>query len=85
MACQAVAWQAGKPAFALACFGAAALATRYADGEGWWAREEFLRLNGVEPKPDGPEWGELVLAIAAGSLDGEQATIRLRELLPTGN
>ena len=45
----------------------------------------FLRLNGVEPKPDGPEWEELVLAIAAGSLDREQATIRLRELLPPGD
>ena len=45
----------------------------------------FLRLNGVEPRPDGPEWEELVLAIAAGSLDREQATIRLGELLPTGN
>ncbi len=44
----------------------------------------FLRLNGVEPKPDGPEWEELVLAIAAGRLDREQATIRLRELLPAG-
>ena len=45
----------------------------------------FLRLNGVEPRPDGPEWEELVLAIAAGSLDREQATTRLRELLPRGN
>jgi len=43
----------------------------------------FLRLNGVEPRPDGSEWEELVLAIAAGSLDREQATARLRELLPT--
>ena len=43
----------------------------------------FLRLNGVEPKPDGPEWEKLVLAIASGSLDREQATNRLRELLPT--
>ena len=42
----------------------------------------FLRLNGVEPRPDGPEWEELVLSIAAGSLDREQATVRLRELLP---
>lgn len=41
----------------------------------------FLRLNGVEPRPDGPGWEELVLAIAAGSLDREQATTRLRELL----
>ncbi len=44
----------------------------------------FFRLNGIEPKPDGPEWEELVLAIASGNLDREQATIRLRELLPTG-
>ncbi len=43
----------------------------------------FLRLNGVEPTPDGPQWEALVLAIASGSLDREQATIRLRELLPT--
>ena len=45
----------------------------------------FLRLNGIEPRPDGPEWEELVLAIAAGSLDREQATIRLRGLLSTGS
>ena len=44
----------------------------------------FFRLNGIEPKPDGPEWEELVLAIASGNLDREQATMRLRELLPTG-
>ena len=43
----------------------------------------FFRLNGIEPKPDGPEWEELVLAIASGNLDREQATIRLRELLAT--
>jgi death-on-curing protein len=43
----------------------------------------FLRLNGVEPTPDGPEWEELVLAIAAGGLDRDQATERLRELRPT--
>jgi death-on-curing protein len=45
----------------------------------------FLRLNGVELGPDGPEWEELVLAIAAGSFDREQATIRFRHLLPNGN
>jgi len=44
----------------------------------------FFRLNGIEPKPDGPEWEELVLAIASGNLDREQATTRLRELLPIG-
>ncbi len=42
----------------------------------------FLRLNGVQPRPDGLEWEELVLAIASSSLDREQATIRLRALLP---
>ena len=42
----------------------------------------FLRLNGIKPKPDGLEWEELVLAIASGNLDREQATMRLRELLP---
>jgi death on curing protein len=44
----------------------------------------FLRLNGVEPRPDGPEWEELVWAIAAGKLDREQATTWLRALLPAG-
>ena len=44
----------------------------------------FLRLNGVEPRRDGPEWEELVLEIASGSLDREQATIRLREFFSTG-
>ena len=44
----------------------------------------LLRLNGIEPRPDGPEWEELVLGIAAGGLDREQATTRLRELLATG-
>ena len=43
----------------------------------------FLRLNGIEPRPDGPEWEELVLAIAAGSFDREQATVRFREFLST--
>jgi death-on-curing protein len=44
----------------------------------------FLRLSGVDPRSDGPKWADLVLAIAAGTLDREQATIRLRQLLPTG-
>jgi death-on-curing protein len=42
----------------------------------------FLRLNGVEPKVDGPEWEDLVLAIAAGALDRGAATARFRNLLP---
>ncbi|HPY29575.1 MAG TPA: type II toxin-antitoxin system death-on-curing family toxin [Verrucomicrobiota bacterium] len=42
----------------------------------------FLRLNGIEPKPDGPEWENLTLAVAASELDREQTTARLRKLLP---
>jgi death-on-curing protein len=41
----------------------------------------FLRLNGVEPRPDGPEWEELVLGIAAGGLDREQATATLPRIV----
>ena len=42
----------------------------------------FLRLNGLEPNPDGPEWEELTLAVAAGELDRAETTKRLRCLLP---
>jgi death-on-curing protein len=42
----------------------------------------FLRLNDVVADPDGPEWEELVLAIAAGNLDRDEATERLRKMLP---
>ena len=42
----------------------------------------FLRLNGIEPKPDRPEWEELTVALAAGALDRDQTTTRLRTLLP---
>jgi len=41
----------------------------------------FLRLNGVEPLPDGPEWEALTLGVAASELDRERATARLRKLL----
>lgn len=41
----------------------------------------FLRLNGIEPKPDGPEWEELTLDVAASRIDREQTTKRLRRLL----
>jgi death on curing protein len=41
----------------------------------------FLRLNGLEPKPDGPEWEELALAVAAGELDRTETTRHLRKLL----
>jgi death-on-curing protein len=41
----------------------------------------FLRLNGVEPKEDGPDWEQLTLDVASGALDREQTTARLRKLL----
>ncbi|MFA6175599.1 MAG: type II toxin-antitoxin system death-on-curing family toxin [Phycisphaerae bacterium] len=44
----------------------------------------FLRLNGIEPKADGPEWEELTLAVAAGVRDREETTEGLRKLLPKG-
>ena len=42
----------------------------------------FLRLNGIEPKADGPEWEELTLAVAASEIDRDETTARLRRLLP---
>ncbi|MGA1129175.1 MAG: type II toxin-antitoxin system death-on-curing family toxin, partial [Chthoniobacterales bacterium] len=41
----------------------------------------FLRLNGAEPKPDGAEWEELTLAVAASVIDRDEATDRLRKLV----
>ena len=41
----------------------------------------FLRLNGLEPKPDAPEWEELMLAVAASVLDRDETTARFRKLL----
>lgn len=41
----------------------------------------FLRLNGVEPSPDGPDWEALVLDVAASKLDRDQTTAHLRQLL----
>jgi len=41
----------------------------------------FLRLNGLEPVPDGPEWEELTLDVAASKLDRDQTTKRLKALL----
>src|SRR5438093_13579406 len=32
----------------------------------------FLRLNGIEPKPDDPEWEELTLAVAARALPRQE-------------
>jgi death-on-curing protein len=41
----------------------------------------FLRLNGVVPKADGPDWEDLTLAVAAGHIDREETTKLLRKLL----
>ena len=41
----------------------------------------FLRLNGMETKPDSPEWESLVLDVAASRLDREATTKRLKALL----
>ena len=41
----------------------------------------FLRLNGRTPQRDGPEWEELVLAVAAGEFDREQTARGLRMLV----
>lgn len=41
----------------------------------------FLKLNGITPPPDGPQWEELTLAVAASKFDRDQTTARLREIL----
>jgi death-on-curing protein len=41
----------------------------------------FLRLNGLRPAPDGPDWENLTLDVAASKLDREQTTARLRRLV----
>ena len=41
----------------------------------------FLRLNGIKPKADGPEWEALTLDVAASRLDRKQTTTRLRKHL----
>jgi death-on-curing protein len=41
----------------------------------------FLRLNGLEPKEDGPEWERLTMDVAYSPLDREQTTARLRRLI----
>ena len=43
----------------------------------------FLRLNGMEPAADSPEWEALVLDVAASRLDREAATARFRALVPS--
>jgi death-on-curing protein len=41
----------------------------------------FLRLNGLKPKPDGDDWENLTLAVAAGVLNRDEVTERLRMLV----
>lgn len=41
----------------------------------------FLRLNDIEPTPDGPAWEALTMAVAAGRLDRHGATEELRLIL----
>ena len=41
----------------------------------------FLRLNGIEPAPDGSAWEALTVAVAASETNREQTTARLRQLL----
>jgi death-on-curing protein len=41
----------------------------------------FLRLNGAKPAPDGPEWEELTLAVAASVIDRDETTDKLRALV----
>lgn len=43
----------------------------------------FLRLNEIEAAPDGPEWEELTLDVAASKLDRDATTKRLRALVRT--
>jgi death-on-curing protein len=45
----------------------------------------FLRLNGLEPAPDGRKWEQLTLEVAAGRIDREQTTQHLRKLLRKQN
>jgi death-on-curing protein len=44
----------------------------------------FLRLNGLEPAPDGPEWEAFTMDVAASKLDRDQTTRRLKALLGSG-
>jgi death-on-curing protein len=41
----------------------------------------FLRLNGIEPQPDGQSWEDLTLEVAASRLDRDHTTQRLRSLV----
>jgi len=42
----------------------------------------FLRLNGIDPQPDSPDWEQLTLDVAASKIDRDTTTTRLRQLIP---
>jgi len=41
----------------------------------------YLRLNGIEPLPDSPEWERLMLEVASSQITRDETTRRLRKLL----
>ena len=41
----------------------------------------FLRLNGLEPSPDGEQWEELTMGVASSALERDEVTLRLRKLV----
>lgn len=41
----------------------------------------FLQLNSLSPAPDGDDWENLTLAVAAGVLSRDEVTARLRKLV----
>lgn len=43
----------------------------------------FLKLHGIQPAADGPEWEVLTLDVAASRINREETTERLRSLLST--
>ena len=40
----------------------------------------FLRLNGIEPKPDSEQWERLMLDVASSKITRDETTRRLRKL-----
>jgi death-on-curing protein len=45
----------------------------------------FLRLNGIEPGPDGSGWEALTVGVASGTFDRDRATVELRKLIDRPN
>jgi death-on-curing protein len=41
----------------------------------------FLRLNGIEPKPDSQQWERLMLDVASSRITRDETTRQLRKLL----